>query len=369
MGSPGKKSINGKFPLSKKPEKILIIKLSALGDIVNAIPVLRGLRRTFPESRIDWGVVREWSDIISHDPDLNDIIIFDRKIIARSWFLPGGIKKIIELAKRLRKDKYDWAIDLQGLFISGLFARVSNAKIRIGLVPSREFAEIFYNHKIEASRDMHMVERLITLARKIGVDVSPDDYRLEIPDESEKFASEFREKFNLNEKDFIIVNPPTTWPTKNYPANHWRTVVSELAKEIPVVLTGGKNDAESVGKIIEGLDGKIIDMAGKTDLVQYIGLIAFSAGVVCPDTSAAHIAAASGVPSVVICGPTRPSRTGAYRLGTHILSPVPCQGCLRRKLCPNFICMESIDPETVIDSARKIIEARVDLENSVGGKK
>ncbi|MFH1676326.1 MAG: glycosyltransferase family 9 protein [bacterium] len=364
MGSPGRKSIDGKFPLSEKPEKILIIKPSALGDIVNAIPVLRGLRRTFPEARIDWLVVREWADIISHDPDLNETIIFDRKFIMRSWFHPDGIKKITELAKRVQKGKYDWAIDLQGLFVSALFARVSNARIRIGLVPSRECASLFYTHKIEASRDMHMVDRLITLAKEIGVDVHPDDYRPEIPYEGRKFASEFREKHDLNEKGFIIVNAPTTWPTKHYPIRHWRVVVSELSREIPVVLTGGKKDTESAEEIIEGLDGKIFDMTGRTDLVQYIGLIASSSCVICPDTSAAHIAAASGVPSIVICGPTRPSRTGAYRLGTHILAQVECQGCLKRKLCSNFICMDSIDPQAVIDSARKIISVKVAPDKS-----
>ncbi|MFH1676327.1 MAG: glycosyltransferase family 9 protein, partial [bacterium] len=214
--------------------------------------------------------------------------------------------------------------------------------------------------KVDIPDSSHYVERHIELARLLGLEVGPEDYRLVIPDDVRAFVDNFLNNNGLVRRKFIICNPPTTWVTKHYPVRHWRTVISDLAKEWPIVLTGGSGDTDLNREIADGIEGKIIIASGQTNLEQYMGLIESAALVICPDTGAAFVAAATGTPTVNIFGPSKPSRSGAYRLSEHVTAPVDCQGCLLTKYCPNFICMDSIDPKTVIDAAQRMLALKIE---------
>ncbi|MFH1676502.1 MAG: glycosyltransferase family 9 protein, partial [bacterium] len=134
--------MKGKFPPSIRPKKILIIKFSHIGDLVCTIPVLRGLRKTFPDVHIAWLIVREWADVIKRDPDLNETIIFDRKEIDRSWYKPKGIRMYVDLLRKIRAEKFDWVIDLQGHIKSAFFGLISGAPVRVGFSYAREGAPL-----------------------------------------------------------------------------------------------------------------------------------------------------------------------------------------------------------------------------------
>ena len=131
-------------------------------------------------------------------------------------------------------------------------------------------------------------------------------------------------------------------------------MVRDLSADRPIVILGTHADVDTCGQIAEGLDGRVINLAGQTDIPQMVGVISASAGVICCDSAAKFIAPAVGVDVVTLIGPTQIERTGPYRLGRAIVANVPCQGCLRRS-CHPAVCMELIDPADVVAAARDML--------------
>jgi ADP-heptose:LPS heptosyltransferase len=337
------------------PRRVLVIKPSSLGDVVTAVPVLRALKRTFPEAKVSWLLSTACAPLLAGDGDLDEIVLFDRKRLGAWWRSPGAGMELIRFLGGLRRQRYDWVLDLQGLFRSGFFAWATRGGIRAGFADAREGATLFYTHP--CSTDLpHTIDRNLAVARMLGIDARGDDLTLHVTAEGRQFAAEFRRRIGAAEGGYFVCVPPTRWPTKLYPPRHWRTVAAELARHAPVALAGAGGDRPLCGQVAEGLDG-VHNVAGQTSIPQLVGLVAASAGVICSDSAAQFIAAGVGRPSVVLLGPTRAERTGPYRLGRAVVSPVPCQGCLRRKpsQCAHVTCMELIPPAAVVAAAMDVI--------------
>ena len=344
-------------PQPDKPARVLIVKPSALGDVVTAMPVLRALRRTFGRDlHVAWLISTTCADLISHDSDLDQCVLFDRRRLGRAWRSVGAAGALARLLKQLRAGRYDWVIDLQGLLRSTLLARATGAPLRAGFGDAREGAARFYTHRCDAGGDVHTVDRNIALARELGIDARSDEMTLQVSDAAGQWARRFVADRGLSD-GFIICVPPTRWPTKLYPVRHWRTVVGRLARTAPVVLIGAPGDRELCGAVADGLGNSVIDAAGQTDVAQMVGLIASSSGVICCDSAAKFIAPAVGTDVVTLIGPTRVERTGPYLLGRAVVSQVACQGCLQRR-CPHITCMELIDPEAVIAASQEMLKRK-----------
>jgi ADP-heptose:LPS heptosyltransferase len=256
----------------------------------------------------------------------------------------------------LRKASFDWAIDLQGLFRSGLFTRATRAPLRAGFADAREGAGIFYNHPV-AVKAHHTVDRNRELAGALGVEVRPQDLRLTVPAAGQAFAEEFCTARGLKGGDYVVCAPFTRGAIKNYPLRRWREVTEAISRRLPVVLLGAGGDGPASASIAAGLDGKVLDLVGRTSIPQMVGLIARSAVVICGDSAAKFIAPAVGVPAAVVIGPTRAQRTGPYLLGRAVVADVPCQGCLKR-FCRHVTCMESIAPAEVVAAAEALMDCR-----------
>jgi ADP-heptose:LPS heptosyltransferase len=155
----------------------------------------------------------------------------------------------------------------------------------------------------------------------------------------------------------MVCVPPTRWVTKRYPVRHWRAVVSALSERLPVAVLGAPSDTEICSAVADGLGSGVIDLAGKTDVVAMVAVIAASAGVTCSDSAAKFIAAAVGVDAITLMGPTRVEKTGPYLRGKAIVADVPCQGCVKRR-CRHITCMEMISPDEVISEAERMLEQR-----------
>lgn len=336
------------------PEGVLLIKPSSLGDVVSAVPVLRGLRRTFPQARIAWLVGRAYAGLIQHDSDLNEVILFDRARFGPPWQWPLATGELVSLVKRLRAGRFQWAIDLQGLFRSGFFALVSGAALRAGFADAREFATAFYNHPV-ACRSAHTVDKNIELALGLGIDARKEDMALQVSPQGDAFAQEMVAWYGLRRKGFIACVPPTRWVTKRYPVRHWRAVIAGLLAQAPVVvLGGGGREQELCQAVVEGLGPGAINLAGQTDIPQMVAVIAVAAAVVCCDSAAAFVAPAVGTEVLTLLGPTRAERTGPYLGGEAMVARVPCQGCLRRR-CAHVTCMQAIVPTEVVAGALEML--------------
>jgi len=147
--------------MSENFRNILITKPSSLGDIVLALPALRALRMSFPEARISWLIRPEFAPLIENHPHLDEIITFDRKLLGKAWFHPGAFGALMSLIRKIRRSSFDVIFDFQGLFRTASLAWLSGCKKRFGMANAREFATIFYTHKIPQNiEDIHMLGSL-----------------------------------------------------------------------------------------------------------------------------------------------------------------------------------------------------------------
>ena len=162
------------------PRRVLIIKPSALGDVVTALPVLRGLRRTFPNIHTTWLVNDTCAPLIAQDSQLDEVVLFHRRRLGLAWRSLSAFGALWRLLRELRAGKYDWVIDLQGLLRSGLLSFLSRAPLRAGFADAREGAWFFYDRWIDVTAT-HTVDRNIALAHELGLDARPEDMTLEVP--------------------------------------------------------------------------------------------------------------------------------------------------------------------------------------------
>ena len=339
-----------------EPKKVLIIKPSALGDVVTAVPVLRGLRRAFPAAKIDWLLSRSCAALVEGDGDLDGVVYFDRRPLGRAWRSPAAAKMLAGFLAGLRRGGYDWVIDLQGLLRSGFFARATGAGVRAGFANAREGAWLFYTHR-HLPAETHTVDRNISLARSLGIGARREDMTLEVFPAGREFAESFLRRTGAAERGFVVLVPPTRWPTKCYPVRHWRTVAAILAQRRPVALLGTDADRELCRQIADAAGRGAVNLAGQTTIPQMVALIASAGCVVCSDSAAMHIAQAVGTDVLALLGPTRPERTGPVLGGRALLAEVPCRGCLRRR-CRHITCMQAIHPRDVVASVEALWAGR-----------
>ncbi|MCK5113835.1 MAG: glycosyltransferase family 9 protein [Phycisphaerae bacterium] len=349
------------IPQLNAPNRVLIIKPSSLGDVVTALPILRALRRKFPQVHIAWMLSTACADLLHDDKDVDEIILFDRKKLGKCWCNFSAAASLWKFRRHLRTGNYDWVIDLQGLLRSAIFTRWTKAKLRVGFAHAREGAPWFYNLKV-ATAESHTIEQNIAFGRELGLDADASDMTLNVSAENQAYADEFfcSKTHNLTRGEFLVCVPPTRWETKKYPVRLWRKVISAVSEKIPVVLLGSPADSERqmCADIARDMNpAKVIDMAGQTRIPQMVAIIAASRGVVCSDSAAKFIAPAVGVDCVTLLGPTRMELTGPYPKGRGLVADVPCQGCLKKR-CGHITCMQSIKPQTVIDAAMNMIESR-----------
>jgi heptosyltransferase I len=344
-----------------KPERVLIIKPSSLGDVITALPILRGLRRKFPHAHISWMLSTACADLLQGDKDLNEIIYFDRKKLGKCWCNPGAARALLKFRHQLRTGRFDWVIDLQGLLRSAIFTRWTKAKLRVGFAHAREGATLFYNCKVATSQT-HTIEQNIALGRQLGLDPNTSDMTLTVSQPGQAYAEDFCGKHSQKfaRSEFLVCVPPTRWETKKYPVRHWQKVIAAVCDKIPVVLLGSPAESERqmCAEIARNMDPeKVIDLAGQTQIPQMVAIIAASRGVVCSDSAAKFIAPAVGVDCVTLLGPTRMELTGPYPVGRGIVADVACQGCLKKR-CGHITCMQSIKPEVVITATMDMIEKK-----------
>jgi len=340
---------------AQPPDRILLIKPSSLGDVVTAMPVLRGLRRSFPAAHIAWLIGTAYAPLVDSDSDLNEVILFDRARFGPPWHWPLAGGELVRLVRRLRAGRFDWAIDLQGLLRSGLLAAASGAAVRAGFADAREGASVCYNVRVLPAA-AHTVDRNIELARHLGVDARSEDMTLQVTPEGHAYAQSLISRCKLPPKGFLVCMPPTRWATKRYPVRHWRKVVAALARQSDVVVMGGGGrEKQLCDAVAEGLDGHVVNLAGQTSVPEMVAVLAVAAAAVCCDSSAKFIAPAVGTDVVALLGPTRPTQTGPYLRGRAIVADVPCQGCLKKR-CPHVTCMEVISPDQVVAAAMEMLD-------------
>ncbi|MGN6625866.1 MAG: lipopolysaccharide heptosyltransferase I [Tepidisphaeraceae bacterium] len=330
--------------LSREPQRILIVKPSALGDIVHTLPILQLLRRRFPAAQIDWLVVPAFASLLDGHPLLNSVIRFDRKRFAGWYRSAATARELIAFHRRLRQSRYDLAIDLQGLFRSGWLTWASGAADRVGFAYAREGAPLFYNHRVPTeTHEKHAVERYLDIAEALGCGRGPVTFDFGIDDAVRAATAEL-----VGEgRPYAVLLPGTNWATKRWPAENYAALVEPIAQRfgLRTIIAGGGDVA---GIEFPGAQS----LAGKTDLKQLVALLEKADLVIANDSGPMHIAAALNRPLVTLFGPTNAVRTGPYaRMETVLQLDLVCRPCYSRT-CVHTSCLQWITPPEVIATAQ-----------------
>lgn len=325
----------------KGSEKLLVIKPSSLGDIIHSLPFLNALKETYPELKIHWIVAKGFEEILEGHPLIEKLYLVDKERW-KSLKLTNIVNDFNQLRKKLRHQKYDYAVDLQGLLRSGIMTWLSGAKVKVGFREARELSSLFYDLKVSASFENHAVDRYLEVAKFLGTKFNKVKFPLPEP-ETPRWLSKFEE--------YAVIIPSARWQSKQWPLPYYVEVINRLPYKF--LVTGSKADQSLAQKIEEYSRGKAISVAGKTTLRELISVFKGSLFVLTPDTGTMHLAVASEAKVIALFGPTDPNRTGPYGEGNIVLkSSLPCSPCFR-KTCGDQKCMRELTPEQVIEKIKE----------------
>lgn len=328
--------------LPSEPRRVLIIKPSAIGDVVHTLPILNLLRKRFPAAHIAWLVTPGCAGLLEGHPQLDEVIRFERRRFGEGWRNPLAAWGLFHFTRQLRQKRFDLVIDLQGLFRSGWLGFWTGAPIRVGFANARELAWMFYTHHVPVgSMEQHAIERYVKLAAALGCDTAPIEFHFHVTDEDRQAISTMLPET----QPFAVLLPGTNWPTKRWPVEHFAALVEPLRQRFGLssVVAGGPEDV-TLAQRIPGA----VNLAGKTTLRQLVALLERAAIVVANDSGPMHIASALGRPMVALFGPTNPVRTGPYgRESTVVRLGLPCSPCYSRR-CGHLSCLRHLTPETVL---------------------
>ena len=337
---PSKKTLDPEwaFPHTS-PVRILIVKLSSLGDLFHALPTAAALQKGLGAT-LDWAVQPEYAALVRCFRCVDRVIPVPRRNV---W---GRIRSAL---RELRAERYDAVVDLQGLFKSALVARLARAPLRVGPAYAREGASLVY-HKVppRGDRERHAVEQALDVLRCFGLPrPDPPEFPLDFPPCTLDLPS-----------PCIGILPVSRWTTKNWPAGHFAALAKRLAAELgatPLVL-GGKGDA-AVGEAICGEVPAARNLCGAMSLPELGGLLSRLDLLVSNDSGPVHLASALGKPCLVLFGPTIPGRTGPYGSIHRVLRrDLPCQPCLSRECRVGGIpCLSGISPDEVFAAVKEML--------------
>jgi heptosyltransferase I len=307
------------------PKRILIIKPSALGDIVLALPALSALKHSFPEASISWLVRPEFAPLIAGHPFISDIILFDRKQLSKWWCNAESFKALGSLKRQLRAGQFNLVFDFQGLFRTGYFAWVTGCKRRFGMAGAREFAHLFYTDKVSQEQsDIHLVDYYLKMVSAAGAKTEKAEFNFPEDAATDAVVDKLLKLHNISGKYAVIV-PGAAQPNKRWPIERFAELADKISSRfrMQIVATGSQGEHEYIEKITAGSKTRIINLAGKTTVRELIPLMRKASLVVSNDTGPGHIAAAVGVPIVMIFGPTNPGRVCPYKRPECIVAIEP----------------------------------------------
>ena len=334
----------------KPPQRVLIIKPSAIGDVVHTLPVWNLLRRHWPVAQFSWLVTPTCAGLLDGQPDLN-VLRFERGRLARAWRSPSAAGELGSLRQLLR-GQFDLVIDLQGLFRSGWLAWETRAPVRIGFATAREFAPLFYTHRVPIDTpEQHALARYLKLIAALGCPTAPVEFPFVVSEADRAHVA----SLIANDSPYAVLLPGTNWPTKRWPVERFAELVGPLRERFGLtsVVAGGAGDVE-IAKQVPGE----INVAGQTTLPQLVALLQRASLVIANDSGPMHIAAALGRPLVTLFGPTNPVRTGPYGRDDAVLRlAIPCSPCYSRT-CSHQSCLQWLGIEPVLDLAREQLERR-----------
>ncbi len=330
--------------------RVLIVRLGSLGDIVHALPAAAALRRAAPQARIDWLVDAQHRELVDLVP------IIDEAVVLRARTLGGWL----DVARLLRAQRYDVAVDLQGLLKSAVLARASGARRVLGfsIWHLRErTARPFYSETATPDGAEHVVRKNLALVAALGVPAE----RLEFPLARRDSAALAEVQRAAAGAPFALVNPGAAWPNKRWPPDRFGALAEILPSRfglMPFVLWGPGEEA--LARAVADASGGVAIVAPRTSISDLVELARGASLMVSGDTGPIHLAAAVGTPVVGLYGPTSPARNGPWSPADVCLSRFEGCHCHHQRRCTaRAWCLEDITVAEVAAAVeRRLSEPR-----------
>ena len=308
--------------------RVLIVRLSSLGDVIHTIPVAVAIRRHYPDAVIDWVVDEAVAPLLAMVPVINNVFVLRSKNVST-------ISAWVGLRRELQLCNYDIAFDVQGLVKSALVARFSGATRVVGFSPSflrESLAKWFYREEADPGSPIHVIER--NLGILTALDIKDKSY--EFPFELEDIGIEDQVYACLGgrKEPFVLLNPNAAWANKCWPAKSFGAVAAYIRDQygMPTVVVWNsfsKEDEKRMKLVIASSDGAAVS-APPTTLVELASVIKMGALFISGDTGPLHIAGALGTPVVGIYGPSNPDRNGPWSSQDEVVSASDKCQCLKR---------------------------------------
>jgi heptosyltransferase I len=334
---------------------IALVKLSSLGDVVHALPAAHAIRAWWPRAELTWVVERREEAILAGNPDLTDLIPVDTRLWRRDVKRPRGapvvIGKVRGLLRRLADGRFDAAVDLQGLWKSGVITRLTRAPLRVGLAAGlcRERANaLFTNRHVTPPADaVHVVDQCLAVVAALGIDVAavgPPVFPIRRDAEAEARMGRWLEDEGVKGvTPLVLLNPGSGGDQKRWAVEAFRRVGEELAVRLGarVAITWGPGEEPLARAIAHGTrPGALVPPP--TTIIEMIALFRRATLVVGGDTGPVHVAAVLGVPTVGLYGPTSAKRNGPY--GSRVVTIQSPSGR-----------MDGISVESVLGAAQTLL--------------
>ena len=336
---------------------------SSLGDVIQALPVLRLLKLHHPASEIFWWLDSALAPLLEGDPDLAGIVRFERK----RWGKPQHWPEMLRSIRWLRAQKFDLVIDLQCLARSATFAWLTNGKMLVGLDEIREGARGFYDFAAQRKTfHTHAVDWYLSVLPPLGVPVHKNfNWLPERPaiaaEVKRKWISVFHPPSSILHPRWIALQPGARWENKRWPAKYFAELVRSTSEKFPDTRFAilGSGDDQPLGEVISrAAPERCLNLCGVTSLPEMIEWVRLCELMITNDTGPMHAAAALDKPVIALFGPTEPRRTGPYGQLENVLRiDLPCSPCLSADCTyarPNE-CLNALSPALVFERVQKLL--------------
>jgi len=347
--------------------RILIVRLSALGDIVHALPVLAAIKQAIPDAQVDWLVEENYAAMLALATGLNRRVIVRAKSASETpeaiAFTSGG--GYLRATRYLRAERYDVALDLQGLLKSAVWARVSGARRVIGFDRAHlreELAASFYSESVVPNRPTgqqangpsgdHVIQKNLSILSALQIAPAAPELRLQ-PIATPEMVKAIQAAGGSN--GYIVINPGAAWPNKCWPPDRFGAVANALRDRTGLhsLVTWGPKE-RALADAVSQASGGAATPAPPTSVSDLAALMQSAALAISGDTGPLHIAAAVGTPIVGLFGPTRPERNGPWEPRDEVLSRSETCVCHHKRRCLRGApCINEIAVDQVIAAAER----------------
>ena len=327
--------------MSERALRFLIVRLGSLGDVVHAIPAVAALIDRYPKARVDWIVDPRYGDLVKRIDRIGNVIPFDSR---------AGWRLLIATARRLRGERYDAALDLQGLLKSAVLARMAGARRTIGFNRAhlREpLANLFYTETHDPGDVVHVIDKGLALMRSLDVHETRARFPLDVPAPSEPGG-------------YVLINPSAAWPNKRWPPERFGALAAAIRARhnlTSMVLWGPGEEA--LAEAVAAASNGAAQTAPPTTIVDILALARGARLMISGDTGPMHIAGAVGTPIVALFGPTMYERNGPWSPSDISISRFEHCACHYERRCRRTRpCIEDIAVDEVLAAVDRRVAAQ-----------